>query len=204
MRVLKWSLIFALKLNHQKHHSRFPCQISLCFYSKKRCLFSIGQLIGSPLTLDMATTNLSRPSVARLCMEVEVNLLTKLPKHIWLVCGDAIPGYWHEIEYEILPAYCKHCKRLGHDIHVCMLAHPHLEKPTYAQGQQKVAEKEIYPKKQQQVTEEEAHICIMKIRKKKHLKKNKKTIMSKMKRYLPQIKMPRSPSNSHMFRKRYK
>lgn len=63
-------------------------------------LFSIGSLLGKPLILDAATGNLSRPNVARLC--VEVYLLKRLPHRIWLDC-ESIEGFWQDVLYEKLP-----------------------------------------------------------------------------------------------------
>lgn len=54
-------------------------------------IFSIDKLIGSPFTLDAATTDLSRPSVERLC--VKKNLLKRFPSKIWQGCEDAIAGF---------------------------------------------------------------------------------------------------------------
>lgn len=76
--------------------------------------------------LDAATADLPRPSVARIC--VELDLLKKLPRRIWLECGNSIHGFRQEIVYEELPNYCKHCKHLGHEISICKHANPYLSK----------------------------------------------------------------------------
>lgn len=55
---------------------------------------------------------------------MQINLLTKLPSRVWIECDDAIPGYFQFIEYDRLPKCCKHCMRLGHDVHTCKIAHP--------------------------------------------------------------------------------
>lgn len=65
------------------------------FLFDKSCLLSIGHLIGKPLTIDNATADLSRPSVARIWAKVD--LLKKLPHRIWLECGDSLLGFWQEI-----------------------------------------------------------------------------------------------------------
>lgn len=51
------------------------------FFSKQS-LFSIGGLVGSTMKLDVATTNLDRLSVARMC--IEMNLLKKFPHKVWI------------------------------------------------------------------------------------------------------------------------
>lgn len=71
------------------------------FLFDKTPLFSIGRLIGSLLTIDMATANIKRPSLAKIC--VEIDLLKSLPSRVWLECGDVIPGFWLEIEYDKIP-----------------------------------------------------------------------------------------------------
>src|SRR3954470_17173316 len=95
------------------------------FLFNKSGLFSIGSLLGKPLTLDAATADLSRPNVARVC--VEIDLLKKLTHRVRLDCEDA-EGFWQDVIYEKLPSYCKHCKHLGHDSSICLLAHPELAK----------------------------------------------------------------------------
>src|SRR3954469_21867824 len=50
----------------------------------KVCLFSIGRLLGTPITLDIAIAEFKRPSMAKIC--VQVDLLKDLPKRVWLKC----------------------------------------------------------------------------------------------------------------------
>lgn len=83
---------------------------------------SIGHLIGPPLTIGIATTEIKRPSLAKIC--VHGDLLKKLPHIIRLECGDRLLTFWQELEYEKLPRYCKHCMRLGHDLNDCKLDNP--------------------------------------------------------------------------------
>ncbi|VFQ74606.1 unnamed protein product [Cuscuta campestris] len=76
----------------------------------KPTLFSIAKLFGSPLQTDAATVNLSRPNVARVC--VEVNLSKELPKAIWIHLGSS--SYLQPLLFENLPSYCNSCHQLGH------------------------------------------------------------------------------------------
>lgn len=96
------------------------------FLFAKKCLQSIDRLIGRPLTIDNATADLSRPNTARIC--VEIDLLKKLPKRVWLKCGVFISSFWQDIIHKRLPHYCKHCMRLGHEISTCKQVNPHLAK----------------------------------------------------------------------------
>lgn len=60
------------------------------FSFNKQALFAIGSLIGKPLSFDAATAKMTRPNVARLC--VEVDLLKRLPNRIRLDC-ETIDGF---------------------------------------------------------------------------------------------------------------
>ncbi|GAV61789.1 hypothetical protein CFOL_v3_05315, partial [Cephalotus follicularis] len=62
----------------------FPVQ----FFSHSCILISIVEDIGNPLKVDSATTNLMRPSMARVCFEA--NLTKQLPKRVWIRTGDNI------------------------------------------------------------------------------------------------------------------
>lgn len=96
-------------------------------------MFSIGKLIGSLLTLDAATAELSRPIVASFW--VEVDLLKRLPSRVWMECGDAVFGSWQDIIY---------------DISVCKLANPELAKMPDRKGKQTEARTKVFKKKESQ------------------------------------------------------
>lgn len=125
MRIFKWSASFRADVES----SVVPVWISLpnlpLFMLNKQCLFSIGNLVGQPLTLDLATAELKRPSLAKIC--VQVDLLKKLPHRVHLDCGEELPPFWQEIVYEKLPKYCAHCMRLGHNVRDCKFANPSSE-----------------------------------------------------------------------------
>src|SRR2546430_15288690 len=101
MRSFRWTPDFRLAVQS----SIVPVWISLpnlpLFLFNKRGLFSIGSLLGKPLTLDSATADLSRPSVARVC--VEVDLTKKLIARVRLDC-EASEGFWQEVIYEKIPS----------------------------------------------------------------------------------------------------
>ncbi|VFQ79481.1 unnamed protein product [Cuscuta campestris] len=73
-------------------------------------LFSIGNLIGTPLKMDHATLMLSRPSVARLC--IELDLTKELPRAVSIHLGSL--SFLQLVSYEDLPDFCKRCKTFGH------------------------------------------------------------------------------------------
>lgn len=68
----------------------------------KLVLFSIGKIIRHPLTLDIAKAELKRLSIVKIC--IQVDLLKKLPKRIWIEMGGKLPGFWQDIEYDRIPS----------------------------------------------------------------------------------------------------
>lgn len=82
----------------------------------KGILFSTARTIGQHFKLVEATTNMTRPSVARVC--VELDLLTPFPQRIWIGIGSN-RGFWQNVLYEDLPSYCSHYLRLGHAAKNC-------------------------------------------------------------------------------------
>ena len=78
MRVFKWSLAF--------HVDREPSVVPVWFQLPKlplhlfhkEALFQVAEVVGVPLLVDVVTMAVSRPSVAKVC--VEVDLLK--PRHL--------------------------------------------------------------------------------------------------------------------------
>ncbi|KAL2246212.1 UNVERIFIED_CONTAM: hypothetical protein Sindi_2889400 [Sesamum indicum] len=85
----------------------------------REALFSIARLLGTPLRTDVSTATLVRPSVARVC--VEINLLEPLQTEIGLGIGTEV--IIQSVIYERLPKYCEACKHLGHDEDECYEKH---------------------------------------------------------------------------------
>lgn len=120
MRMFRWTTDF----RHDIESSLTPVWISLPhlpihFFSKSP-LYSIAQLVGKPLRIDTSTAELNRPSLARVC--VEVDLKSKLPNRVWIGCGEW--GFWQEVCYEHLPKYCIYCSKKGHGITYCLFKSP--------------------------------------------------------------------------------
>ncbi|XP_060210340.1 uncharacterized protein LOC132637239 [Lycium barbarum] len=83
-------------------------------------LKQIASVIGTPLESDVATKNKTRPSMAK--GRVELDLLKPLLESIWIGDEDEdspLKGFEQNIEYEFVPKYCKHCKKLGHSAAEC-------------------------------------------------------------------------------------
>ncbi|KAI0514248.1 hypothetical protein KFK09_010283 [Dendrobium nobile] len=75
-----------------------------------RILFGLGELFGKPLKIDGATSAGSRPSNARVLVELDVT--KTYPKQVWL--GSDSLGYVQEVVLDEFPQFCDVCKCLGH------------------------------------------------------------------------------------------
>lgn len=98
----------------------------------KECLFSLAAAVGTPLHLDMATINKTRPSCVR--VKVQVDLLAELPKRVHMGIEDEITGAirteWVRIQYDYIPKYCMECKLQGQNKEECWILHPELLEET--------------------------------------------------------------------------
>ncbi|XP_028550843.1 uncharacterized protein LOC114579665 [Dendrobium catenatum] len=75
-----------------------------------RILFGLGELFGKPLKIDEATSVGSRPSIARVLVEIDIT--KNYPKQVWL--GSDLLGYAQEVVFDDFPHFCGVCKKLGH------------------------------------------------------------------------------------------
>ncbi|XP_020690945.1 uncharacterized protein LOC110105688, partial [Dendrobium catenatum] len=124
MRLLKWSMDFDVREESPiaPVWLAFP-NLRLHFFNS-HILFGLASVFGRPLQTDQATASLSRPSVARILVELDVT--KKHPKEIWL--GSENNGYFQKVEIENLPIFCSHCRMHGHGINECFRLHPNLRK----------------------------------------------------------------------------
>ncbi|XP_015168652.1 uncharacterized protein [Solanum tuberosum] len=93
----------------------------------KEAVFSLAAAVGKPIQVDMATRNQTRPSCAR--VKVEVDLLREFPKHIKIGIkgrNEEITEKWIRIKYDYAPNYCKTCMIQGHNEEQCYVEHPEL------------------------------------------------------------------------------
>ncbi|KAL2541784.1 Uncharacterized protein Adt_02762 [Abeliophyllum distichum] len=105
-------------------------------------LFALSKLVGVPLRIDEATTDLLRPSEARVC--VEVNLEHKLPDRVWIERGES-RSFWQPVVYEQLPHFCAKCRHMGHLIDKCRAGMPPLDVEKVAQATKPVGAKASKP-----------------------------------------------------------
>ncbi|KAF8391802.1 hypothetical protein HHK36_022036 [Tetracentron sinense] len=89
-------------------------------------LESIGSILGMVLKIDGPMKTFTRPSVARVCIQMDI-LKKKNSDRFWLGVGDQ--GRWQQVEYEKKYKFCLKCKKLGHDDTTCLVGKPRERKP---------------------------------------------------------------------------
>ncbi|KAK4706968.1 hypothetical protein R3W88_033478 [Solanum pinnatisectum] len=127
MRTLKWDPCF----DPEEETTTAIAWISLPslppnFFGKET-IFSIATTVGKPVQVDLATSNKTRPSCAR--VKVEVDLMGDFPKRVNVGIKKRIGkimAKWITIKYDYLLKYCKHCKLQGHNEKECLVLHPDL------------------------------------------------------------------------------
>lgn len=75
---------------------------------------------GTPLTIDKATITKSRPTTAKICIEMDLSraILSEIDVEIRNAKGD-MEVFSQKVEYESIPSYCSHCKIKGHYNSAC-------------------------------------------------------------------------------------
>ncbi|KAK6919812.1 protein of unknown function DUF4283 [Dillenia turbinata] len=119
MRTFRWTPYF--------HVSRESSIVSIwlslpclpIYFFDKHSLFSIVNSIGRSLYADSATFVSTRPSVARVC--VEVDLFKPIPQRVWVDMIGESSGFWQPIIADYIPKYCTSCWHLGHDQNECQV-----------------------------------------------------------------------------------
>ncbi|KAL0928352.1 hypothetical protein M5K25_000229 [Dendrobium thyrsiflorum] len=122
MRLLKWTPFFDIK----EESSIVPIWISfpnlrLHFFNPS-VLHALGSIFGRLLQTDQATATRTRPSVARVLVEVDIT--KKHAKEVWL--GSKAFGNMQKVEFEKVPDFCSNCKVHGHHLSECFNLHPNL------------------------------------------------------------------------------
>lgn len=153
MRTFKWDPLF----DPEEETSMVVAWISLPtlppnFFGKE-IIFSLAATVGKPLQVDMATCNKTRPSCAR--VKVEVDLLGEFPKRINIGIkkkNREIVAKWIQIKFDYLPKYCKNCKSQGHNEKECFVLHPEL----YPKEEESEKKKRVDKIVQEKNTEKEA------------------------------------------------
>ncbi|XP_031122606.1 uncharacterized protein LOC116025506 [Ipomoea triloba] len=111
MRILKWTADFRPDVESPVVPVWIAFEGLPAHLQEKRPLFTIANLIGTPLKIDASTLAHNRPSVARIC--VELNVMKPLPKQVWINNGS-LGGFSQPVIYEHIPPYCGICNKFGH------------------------------------------------------------------------------------------
>ncbi|KAL2244366.1 UNVERIFIED_CONTAM: hypothetical protein Sindi_0554600 [Sesamum indicum] len=110
MRIFKWTPTFT----PSKESSIVPVWVSFpelpAHLFRKKVLFTMASMIGTPLQIDDAALNQSKLSKARACIELDL-FKPRLEDFQIQICGATIV---QRIEYEDIPHYCSLCKHVGH------------------------------------------------------------------------------------------
>ncbi|CAH9093541.1 unnamed protein product [Cuscuta epithymum] len=73
---------------------------------------------GKPIRIDTPTTNFSRPSTARICIEIYISKdPPPPPPPIWI--GNGANGFYQTIQYDKIPKFCHSCSQIGHSLTEC-------------------------------------------------------------------------------------
>jgi hypothetical protein len=111
MRVFKWTPNFCPQFEAPIAPVWVSFPLLPIHFRDKSALFAIAKTIGLPLRIDEATSDLRRPSEARVC--VEVDLECKLPDRVWIE-REKWGGYWQPVVYDKVPDFCFRCRHFGH------------------------------------------------------------------------------------------
>ncbi|XP_019193970.1 PREDICTED: uncharacterized protein LOC109187973 [Ipomoea nil] len=111
MRIFKWTLDFRPDMESPIVPVWIAFEGLPPHLQDKRAIYSIANLIGKPLKVDASTLAHNRPSVARVC--IELNVCNTPPKQVWITNGS-YGGFAQQVSYEYIPPYCLGCRKFGH------------------------------------------------------------------------------------------
>lgn len=105
MKLLKWYPKFDIK----EDSPVVPIWISFPdlhpHFINHRILFALASMYGRPLQVDQATAAGTRPSVARVLVEIDIT--KQYPNQVWL--GDDKYGYIQKVTLDNFLSFCSHC-----------------------------------------------------------------------------------------------
>ncbi|PKU59624.1 hypothetical protein MA16_Dca027806 [Dendrobium catenatum] len=124
MRILKWTPFFDIHEESPIIPIWIPFSNLRLHFFNPQVLHALGSVFGRPLQTDQATASRTRPSVARVLVEVDIS--KKHPKEVWV--GSKAFSYMQKIEFEKVSDFCSLCKIHGHAMSDCFRLHPELKK----------------------------------------------------------------------------
>ncbi|PKU83169.1 hypothetical protein MA16_Dca007827 [Dendrobium catenatum] len=118
---LKWTLDFDIEESPiSSVWISFP-NLRLHFFNRQ-ILFCMASIFGCSLQTDQAIAVMSRPSIAKVLVELDVS--KKYPSKIWI--GYEVKGYFQKVDFENFLIFCSFCKMHGHGVNDCFRKHPNL------------------------------------------------------------------------------
>jgi len=140
LRLFEWSKDFSARTQRQTHAHVWIRLLELPQeYCMDRTLREIASAIETPLLIDSATQNRVFRHYARILVDMD---LSKQLFHEVMIEREGF-SFSIEIIYERVPAFCTHCRNIGHHITYCRWLHP--TNVTHLNDKQK----KIVPQKQQ-------------------------------------------------------
>ncbi|KAI0530974.1 hypothetical protein KFK09_000523 [Dendrobium nobile] len=123
MMLLKWTPFFDVK----EESPIVPVWISFpnlrLHFFNANVLHALGSIFGRPLQTDQAMTSRSRPSVARILVEIDIT--KKHSKEIWI--GSENTGYLQKVDFENIPIFVFIVKFMGMRLLIALWFIPNLE-----------------------------------------------------------------------------
>lgn len=123
MRVTKWTPDSDPKFDNFIVPIWVSIRGSPLFLHNKTAFRDVAHMIGTPLRMDSVTIQGLRPSVVRLCVEIDIS--KALPCKLHIQGGPY--EFYPTVEYKDVPFFCPDCRILGHDHKTC--GQPPLDPP---------------------------------------------------------------------------
>ncbi|KAL3529455.1 hypothetical protein ACH5RR_008777 [Cinchona calisaya] len=118
MRTLKWTPDFRPNIESPVVPSWIVFIDLPVVYFVKIALFSIAQLVGNPLKIDISTATINCQNVAWVC--IECNLTKPMPTRVYVVKEDD-RVFCQKNVYNDFPSYCSNCYKVSHIMDECQL-----------------------------------------------------------------------------------
>ncbi|KAH0764626.1 hypothetical protein KY285_000497 [Solanum tuberosum] len=120
MAIQRWTTDFKLNASSTLSPAWINLPDLLWYYYEWAALCRIVEPIGNPIVIDKATQSKTRPSTAKL--RVEIDLLKPLLTNIQVVIKNfegQVDTFNQKIEYKTLPTFCQFCRTQDHSQEKC-------------------------------------------------------------------------------------
>ncbi|PKA59342.1 hypothetical protein AXF42_Ash001436 [Apostasia shenzhenica] len=124
LRIWKWEVGF--RPGHESSLASVWLSFPALPVEFRGSLKSLASIFGNPFQVDRSTLNFSRPSMARILVDLDAK--KRYPDEIYISVNGK-NGYTQKVFIENKPQYFDHCFKLGHSIHTCYFKFPNLRNP---------------------------------------------------------------------------